>query len=325
METRFRYQYSVDKEHNRLVRINIDMTIAMPCQLIGADVMDSANRELQDQGQLEEIPVTWQLSPEQERSLNIQRAANTFFNHEHHALQDLLWRHSGEHNVAEPLPVREASAPAGKPDACRLRGYFTVNKVAGNLHVTAGKPFDLFGSHAHMSMQMELKDYNFTHRIHHLSFGEAAGGRIHPLDATELVAATNFHMFQYFIKIVPLVVHTRRHSSLDTYQFAVQEHHRPVDHARGSHGVPGIYLKYDVSPLTVRVDEEADSLAVLLVRLAAGAGGLFVTSGLLTALAQLFMELLRGQWCAWGGGARRYTAVAPLPLDGHKIAVPSAT
>ena len=33
-------------------------------------------------------------------------------------------------------------------------------------------------------------DYNFSHRIHHFSFGDTALGRIHPLDGDEHITDT---------------------------------------------------------------------------------------------------------------------------------------
>lgn len=32
-----------------------------------------------------------------------------------------------------------------------------------------------------------ITDYNFSHRIHHFSFGDSAGGRVNPLDGDDKV------------------------------------------------------------------------------------------------------------------------------------------
>lgn len=47
----------------------------------------------------------------------------------------------------------------------------------------------------------------------------------------------------------------------------------------GSHGIPGIFFKYDTSALKVLVSEEREPLDQFLVRLCAIVGGYFVTAG----------------------------------------------
>jgi hypothetical protein len=91
-------------------------------------------------------------------------------------------------------------------------------------------------------------------------------------------------LFQYFITIVPTDVHVRG-TWVNTYQYSVRESERPISHAKGSHGVPGVFFKYDTSALRVRITEQRDSLVALMIRLCAVAGGVFATSG--TGLLQL--------------------------------------
>ena len=61
------------------------------------------------------------------------------------------------------MPQRRLK-PSQPHDACRVYGALTLNKVAGNFHVTAGKVLPIAGAHAHMTGFMEKTDYNFTHR-----------------------------------------------------------------------------------------------------------------------------------------------------------------
>ena len=44
--TDIEYKYAVDNEAERKLAINIDMTVAMQCPLIGADVLDIWGRDL---------------------------------------------------------------------------------------------------------------------------------------------------------------------------------------------------------------------------------------------------------------------------------------
>lgn len=51
-----------------------------------------------------------------------------------------------------------------------------------------GKTIPLPRGHAHLAVFMDDKDYNFTHRINKLSFGDPAPGIVHPLEGDEEVA-----------------------------------------------------------------------------------------------------------------------------------------
>jgi len=85
-------------------------------------------------------------------------------------------------------------------------------------------------------------------------------------------------LFQYFVDVVPTEVNTFM-SRLNTYQYSVKDHERPIDHHKGSHGIPGIFFKYDMSALKVQVTQERDSPVHFIVRLCATIAGIYVTSG----------------------------------------------
>lgn len=59
--------------------------------------------------------------------------------------------------------------------------------------------------------------------------------------------------------------------------FAQQD--RVINHAAGSHGVSGIFMKYDISSLMVKVTEQHMPLWQFLVRLCGIIGGIFTTTG----------------------------------------------
>lgn len=85
------------------------------------------------------------------------------------------------------MPER-SHTPDTPHDACRIYGSLILNKVAGNFHITAGKSLSLPRGHIHISVFMTENDYNFTHRINKLSFGDQGPGIIHPLDGDEKIA-----------------------------------------------------------------------------------------------------------------------------------------
>ena len=54
---------------------------------------------------------------------------------------------------------------------------------------------------------------------------------------------------------------------------------RVINHAAGSHGVSGIFMKYDISSLMVTVTEQHMPFWQFLVRVCGIIGGIFSTTG----------------------------------------------
>lgn len=54
---------------------------------------------------------------------------------------------------------------------------------------------------------------------------------------------------------------------------------RAINHAAGSHGVSGIFVKYDINSLMVKVTEQHRPFWQFLVRLCGIVGGIFSTTG----------------------------------------------
>lgn len=57
-------------------------------------------------------------------------------------------------------------------------------------------------------------------------------------------------LYQYFIQVVPTIVRTKFRTYM-TYQYSVRELGREINHDKGSHGISGIFFKYDMSGLKV--------------------------------------------------------------------------
>lgn len=85
-------------------------------------------------------------------------------------------------------------------------------------------------------------------------------------------------LFQYFIEVVSTDIDMLMRKS-KTYQYSVKDYQRPIDHDKGSHGIPGIFFKYDTSALKVKVIEERDTVCQFLIKLCATVGCIFVTNG----------------------------------------------
>uniref|UniRef100_A0AAR2M4T7 Endoplasmic reticulum-Golgi intermediate compartment protein n=1 Tax=Pygocentrus nattereri TaxID=42514 RepID=A0AAR2M4T7_PYGNA len=208
---------------------------------------------------------------------------------EEHSLQDVIFK-SVMKGGPTALPPREDD-PTQPLNACRIHGHLYVNKVAGNFHITVGKAIPHPRGHAHLAALVSHETYNFSHRIDHLSFGEEIPGILNPLDGTEKVCTDHNQMFQYFITIVPTKLETYKVSA-DTHQYSVTERERVINHAAGSHGVSGIFMKYDVSSLRVLVTEQHMPLWQFLVRLCGIIGGIFSTTGMLHGLVGFCVDVV---------------------------------
>ncbi|XP_061679575.1 endoplasmic reticulum-Golgi intermediate compartment protein 2 [Syngnathoides biaculeatus] len=285
-DTWMKYEYEVDKDFSSKLRINIDITVAMRCQHIGADVLDLAETMVASDG-LKYQPVNFELSPQQKiwhmTLLHIQERLRV-----EHSLQDLIFKTA----VKGSPPAQSRSTDSSTSlTACRIHGHLYVNKVAGNFHITVGKSIPHPRGHAHLAALVSHDSFNFSHRIDHLSFGEDIPGVISTLDGTEKVTGDSNHMFQYFITIVPTKLNTYKVAA-DTHQYSVTERERAINHAAGSHGISGIFMKYDISSLMVKVSEQHMPLWKFLVRLCGIVGGIFSTTGMVHSAVGFLVDVV---------------------------------
>ncbi|MGH0124118.1 UNVERIFIED_CONTAM: hypothetical protein FKN15_016131 [Acipenser sinensis] len=232
--TWMKYEYEVDKDFSSKLRLNIDVTVAMRCQYIGADVLDLAETMV--------------------------------------AASDGL--------TYEP-PVEELCSP-NHVIICDAYTDFITELV---------KLFLKWVTMHQMNLYPLLCSYNFSHRIDHLSFGEEVPGIINPLDGTEKISVEHNRMFQYFITIVPTKLKTYKIAA-DTHQFSVTEQERVINHATGSHGVSGIFMKYDINSLMVTVTEQHMPFWQFLVRLCGIIGGIFSTTGMVHGLVGFLVDIV---------------------------------
>lgn len=94
--------------------------------------------------------------------------------------------HKGSQKTAYNLPER--TIKPNKPfDACRVHGSLTLNKVAGNFHITAGKSIHFASGHIHITNLFDEVPLNLSHRINRFSFGDATSGIVHPLEGDEKI------------------------------------------------------------------------------------------------------------------------------------------
>lgn len=177
--------------------------------------------------------------------------------------------------TAEMLEQRDSS------EGCNLAGYVTVNRVAGNFHVAPGRSSQI-GSYVHThNVDFLARNINVTHTIHRLSFGDAYPGVVNPLDRHVEIDRAGAAMVQYFVKIVPTTYTFRDGTVISTNQYSVTEHTHHVELTSAPNGVPGMFVLYDISPISVRYTEIQKSFLHFLTNVCAIVGGVITVASLL--------------------------------------------
>lgn len=169
-------------------------------------------------------------------------------------------------------------------EGCLVTGHLEVNKVAGNFHFAPGKSFQQHHVHVHDLQPFGSTQFNLTHHIRHLSFGNEYPGITHPLDGTAVAAEETGIMYQYFVKIVPTVYRKLNGEVVNTNQFSVTKHKRVVRQVTGEHGLPGVFVLYEFSPMVVQYTENRRSFMHFLTGLCAIVGGIFTVAGLIDSM-----------------------------------------
>jgi len=169
-------------------------------------------------------------------------------------------------------------------EGCRVFGYLEVSKVAGNFHIAPGKSFQQQHVHVHDLQPFGGKLFNLTHHIKHLSFGEPYPGVHNPLDDTIVPAEESSTMYQYFVKVVPTVYKKSNGVDVWTNQYSFTKHKRTVRQMTGEHGLPGVFVLYELSPMLVQYTEKRRSFMHFLTGVCAIVGGIFTVAGLIDSM-----------------------------------------
>jgi len=179
-------------------------------------------------------------------------------------------------------------------EGCQVYGYLLVNKVAGNFHFAPGKSFQQHHMHVHDLQPFKNMKFNLTHSINRLSFGKEFPGIINPLDGVAKTGdkESGIGMYQYFVKVVPTIYENLDGNVLNTNQFSVTEHYKALG-GEGSHGLPGVFFMYELSPIMVKFTEERKSFAHFLTGICAIIGGVFTVAGIVDSFIYQGMRTLK--------------------------------
>ncbi|KAJ3703094.1 hypothetical protein LUZ61_006799 [Rhynchospora tenuis] len=167
---------------------------------------------------------------------------------------------------------------AQQGEGCNVGGFLEVSKVAGNVHFMPGKGYH----HSNVQLQeladFKLDNFNITHTINKLSFGQKIPGVVNPLDGAMWTQEGSSGTYQYFIKVVPTIYTNVAGHEIKSNQFSVTEHFKDGNVKQKSQA--GVIIYYDFSPIKVIFKEEKRSFLHYLTNLCAIVGGVFTVAGI---------------------------------------------
>ncbi|KTW26269.1 uncharacterized protein T551_03568 [Pneumocystis jirovecii RU7] len=246
------HQFNIEKEVMEHMKLNVDIVVFMPCDVIDVNVKDATSELI--------------LAGETLKKEGVRRVGALFetesidFSSKHiPPIQTVkqVFRRLKEEELKPKGHVKDAPA-------CRIYGSIDIHRVHGNFHITAQ-------GHGYGIKHLSHDQMNFTHIIRHFSFGKHYSSIISPLDNTGRITDHNFYLFQYYISIIP-TTYVKGNKRLLTNKYSVKEKSSEIDY----YNVPGIVFLYDIEPISLLVVEKRDPFLRFLIRIFTIIGGLIL-------------------------------------------------
>jgi hypothetical protein len=203
----------------------------------------------------------------------------------------------GRHFLSLRTPTASELAKLGAHDrtkGCTVEGMMRVSRVGGQLSIVMNRKAWRDATMALMAGLREgpggksehLKQYNVSHFIEHVRFGNTFERADNPLEHRAHVINNDFGgvaLEEIDVKLVP----TQQLSFfgiMESYQLSVNDHTvQPatmVDSKISQY--PGLAITYDFTPLAVHYTSGRENFLVFFSSLISIVGGVFVTVGLVT-------------------------------------------
>ncbi|GAM25114.1 hypothetical protein SAMD00019534_082890 [Acytostelium subglobosum LB1] len=187
-------------------------------------------------------------------------------------------------HIADLAPQCLIREPEHDDEGCRIYGTLSVQKMKGDIHMLAGKGVEQqhqgHSHHVHEFTHDQLKrlhKFNISHHIHQFSFGNHVEGLVNPLEGYG-VLTHGLGLQTYYIQVVP-TIYRQNEYVLETNQYSFTSEYTPITPMRFTN--PGLYFKYDMSPLMIEVDQSSKPFVELITSVCAIGGGMYVVFGIL--------------------------------------------
>eukprot|EP01114_Cavostelium_apophysatum_P020923 TRINITY_DN7156_c0_g1_i1.p1 TRINITY_DN7156_c0_g1~~TRINITY_DN7156_c0_g1_i1.p1 ORF type:complete len:452 (-),score=73.63 TRINITY_DN7156_c0_g1_i1:286-1476(-) len=174
-------------------------------------------------------------------------------------------------------------------EGCMISGFLEVGKVQGAFHIVAGAVHSESGArhHHHFDALQKEIGFNTSHLINSFSFGRDFPFIVNPLDEM-LFIDEGLGQQQYFLQVVPTVYTKPSGKIIDTNQYSVTYQYSPVEINSEHQELPGVFFRYDISPIAIDIEEKRSSLAHFFTRISAIIGGVWVVIGVVYSVTNNF-------------------------------------
>eukprot|EP01121_Diplochlamys_sp_Union-15-3_P010439 TRINITY_DN292_c0_g1_i1.p1 TRINITY_DN292_c0_g1~~TRINITY_DN292_c0_g1_i1.p1 ORF type:complete len:161 (-),score=4.83 TRINITY_DN292_c0_g1_i1:24-506(-) len=147
--------------------------------------------------------------------------------------------------------------------------------------------------HVHQITRAKLQELSntidFEHKVFKLSFGQTYPGMINPLEGHEM-DIKGLVRHSYLLQVVP-TEYNDGWRLIETHQYSVTNHTERIDPYSEHVHLPGIFFKYDFSPIMVKIHSKKKSFAHFLTRLCAIIGGIWVSIGIIFRLTRSLADV----------------------------------
>ena len=199
------------------------------------------------------------------------------------------------------MTIRDGSATDG---GCQIFGHLELSTATGgHFHIVPHKRLHSGDGNKVPGGLMNLLDlifftydqFNITHRVNALSFGDNFPGFRSPLDGRYRQLEDKHGMYQYYIKIVPTRYKGLDGREIESNQYAVTEHMRHLSPGSGK-ALPGLYFFYELSPVQAVFEERrAVRPMSFLTSVCAIVGGAFSVMGMVDLAITSLSKYIRGE------------------------------
>ena len=142
-------------------------------------------------------------------------------------------------------------------------------------------------------LSFTFAQFNITHTVNSLSFGDNFPGFKSPLDGQVRILQDTHGMYQYYIKVVPTKYKKYNDvNEIESNQYAVTEHLRHLSPGSGR-GLPGVYFYYELSPVLAVFEETRGTFLRFITSVCAILGGLFTVMGLVDKVVNVVLTYLK--------------------------------
>jgi len=185
------------------LNINVDIELyRLPCSILSLDIQDvMGSHTVNIHGSLMKYRLDKDKKILGEEKYNVKEKK-----------KDVAKKDDDDDNDDDSMPDYElVKKEISNQEGCKIKGYFLVNKVPGNFHISS----HAFSPIIHRLFTDGFLNFDLSHKINHISFGDDKDfkiiktrfntGELSPLDHTEKVDS-NKKFYEYYLKVSKLTL-----------------------------------------------------------------------------------------------------------------------